>query len=70
MQWSGVAPVASKTRAPAGEEISGLNSTASTLAVYASQWLSPAPTQDSLPDAGQALPGGIGYPQGSEKGLQ
>ena len=48
-------------------QISGLNRTALTLAVYASQWLSPAPTQDSLPAAGLALPGGIGYPQGSNE---
>ena len=40
---------------------SGLNRTAFDLAVYASQWQSPAPTQDSLLAAGPALPGGIGY---------
>ena len=45
-------------------KISGLDRTASGLAVYASQWRSPATTQDSLPAAGQALPGGIRYPQG------
>ena len=45
--------------------ISGLNRTASDLAVYASQGWSPPTTQDSLPAAGQALPDGIGYPQGS-----
>ena len=39
--------------------ISGLDRTALGLAVYASQWKSPSPTQDSLPAAGQALPGGI-----------
>src|SRR6202789_2075408 len=44
--------------------ISGLNHRAFDLAVYASQWRSPAPTQDSLPAAGPALPDGIGYPQG------
>ena len=43
-------------------EISRLNSTALALAVYASQWSLLAPTQDSLPAAGQALPGGIGLP--------
>ena len=48
-------------------QISGLNRTALTLAVYASQWLLPAPTQDSLPAAGPALPGGIGYPQGTDE---
>jgi hypothetical protein len=35
--------------------------------VYASRWQSPAPAQDSLPGAGPALPGGIGYPQGSDE---
>ena len=40
-------------------KISGLDRTALGLAVYASQWRSPATTQDSLPAAGQALPGGI-----------
>ena len=29
----------------------------------------PATTQDSLPAAGQALPGGLGYPQGPNKGF-
>ena len=47
--------------------ISGLNHTAFDLAVYASQWRSPATTQDSLPAAGPALPDGIGYPQGSDE---
>jgi hypothetical protein len=54
-------------RLTAGEAISGLNSTAWVLAVYASQGLLPGPTQDSLPVADQALPGGIAYPQGSCK---
>src|SRR3954464_11004000 len=52
------------------DEISGLNRTAFDLAVYASQWKSPATTQDSLPAAGPALPDGIGYPQGSIKRFQ
>src|SRR5712691_13112671 len=43
----------------------GLNHTACTLAVYASSPWSPMATQDSLPAAGQALPGGAGYPLGS-----
>jgi len=47
--------------------ISGLNRTAFDLAVYASQRRSPATTQDSLPAAGPALPGGIGHPQGSNE---
>ena len=41
------------------EVISGLNGTASTLAVYASPRGSPQRTQDSLLAAGQALPDGI-----------
>ena len=48
-------------------KFSGLNHTASDLAVYASQWRSPATTQDSLLAAGPALPDGIGYPQGSNE---
>ena len=47
--------------------ISGLNRTAFGLAVYASWGRLPAATQDSLPAAGPALPGGIGYPQGSDE---
>src|SRR5262245_27929043 len=45
--------------------LSGLKRTALALAVYASPRGSPHTTQDALPAAGQALPGGIGYPQGS-----
>src|SRR6476619_5173957 len=59
-------PRLTKTKAQ-HKEISGLNHTAFDLAVYASQWKSPATTQDSLPAAGPALPDGIGYPQGSDK---
>src|SRR5262249_51914175 len=47
--------------------ISGLDGTAFALAVYASSGASPPSTQDSLPAARQALPGGIGYPQGSSE---
>ena len=61
--------VCPRTRAH-DEEISGLNHTAFDLAVYASQWRSPATTQDSLPAAGPALPDGIGYPQGSDERFQ
>jgi len=43
--------------------LSRLNHTASALAVYASPRPSRDGTQDSLPAAGYALPGGIGYPQ-------
>jgi len=50
--------------------LSGLNRTACPLAVYASQPGSPLPTQDSLPTAGQALPGGTAYPLGSLAGFQ
>jgi len=50
--------------------LSRLHSTALALAVYASQWSLLAPTQDSLPTAGQALPGGIDYPQGSNERFQ
>jgi len=44
--------------------ISGLNRTALALADYASPAALPQRTQDSLLVAGQALPDGIGYPQG------
>ena len=40
-------------------QISGLNHTAFGLAVYASQWRSPATTPDSLPVTGPQQPGGI-----------
>ena len=56
------------TKARAHDDgISGLNHTAFDLAVYASRRRSPAPTQDSFPAAGPALPDGIGYPQGSNE---
>ena len=45
--------------------LSGLNSMAWALAVYASPRSSPDTAQDALPTAGQALSGEIGYPQGS-----
>jgi hypothetical protein len=45
--------------------LSGLSGTALALAVYASQGGLLHATQDSLPAAGQALPGGIEYPQSS-----
>src|SRR5207302_5798384 len=50
--------------------LSRLNRTASELAVYASSEALPHPTQNSLPVAGQALPDGIGYPQGSMERFQ
>lgn len=51
--------------APAWIIVSRLDHTARMLAVYASQGRSPATTQDSLPAAWPAWPGGIGYPLGS-----
>lgn len=56
-----------RRRLPAGEAISGLNHTALALAVYASTRPLRGALQDSLPAAGQALPGGIGYPQSSNE---
>src|ERR1700677_4407775 len=60
----GSAPATDQDEGSRQVVISGLNHTAFDLAVYASQWRSPAPTQDLLPAAGPALPDGIGYPQG------
>src|SRR4051812_8147087 len=50
-------PLVSTTKAPAMRKISGLDHTASGLAVYASQWRSPDTTQDSLPAAWPSLAG-------------
>ena len=61
----GTAPRAFNYGGSPREVISGLHHTASALAVYASQCGFRRPTQDSLLAAGQALPDGIGYPQGS-----
>ncbi len=55
----GVAPANRTTRAPTVRTISGLNSMAFELAVYASQGRLPFLTQDSLPAAGQALLDGL-----------
>src|SRR5271157_285704 len=55
----GTAPACVNNGGSREQKISGLDRTALGLAVYASQWRSPAATQDSLPAAGQALPGGI-----------
>ena len=63
-------PTYTRRRLPAFIIISRLNSTAFRLAVYASQEQSPVTTQDSLPAAGQALPDGIGCPQGSNERFQ
>ena len=66
----GTAPAMSTTKAPTTIHLSGLNSTALRLAVYASSKGSLHPTQNSLPVAGQALPGRIGYLQGSNERFQ
>ncbi len=59
-----------RRRRLATSRISGLYHTAFGLAVYASQWKSPATTQDSLPVAGpQALPDGIRTRRVPTKGL-
>jgi hypothetical protein len=63
-------PRADKTEGSPRVMLSGLNDTALVLAVYASQGPLLAPTQDSLPVAGWALPGGIGYPQGCDERFQ
>jgi len=55
----GTAPACVNNGGSREQKISGLDRTALGLAVYASQWRSPATTQDSLPAAGQALPDGI-----------
>ena len=59
-----MAPAMSTTKAPTIFQLSRLNRTASGLAVYASSRALPHATQNSLPAAGQALPDGLGYPQG------
>jgi hypothetical protein len=56
---SGVAPALRTTKAPTRRTISGLNSMAFGLAVYASRCRLPFTAQDSLPGAGQALLGGL-----------
>src|SRR5215210_2357515 len=58
LRRAGAAPAFDKSKG-SRDDLSRLNRTAWALAVYASQWESPPPTQDSLPAAGQALPGGI-----------
>jgi hypothetical protein len=52
---SAESPLGCNDRLTHRAKISGLDRTASALAVYASPWRSPATTQDSLPAAGQAL---------------
>ena len=64
LRYVGTAPAMSTTKAPTIIQLSRLNRTASGLAVYASSSASRHPTQNSLPAAGQAVPGGLGYPQG------
>ena len=55
----GAAPACVNNGGSREQKISGLDRTALGLAIYASQRRSPVPTQDLLPAAGQALPGGI-----------
>jgi hypothetical protein len=70
LKCAGTAPAMSTTKAPTRMYLSRLNRTALGLAVYASSGALPHPTQNSLPVAGQALPGGIGYPQGCDERFQ
>ena len=70
IRCAGAAPAMSTTKAPTKTHLSGLNRTALGLAVYASSCALPHPTQNSLPVAGQALPDGIGYPQGCAERFQ
>src|SRR5262249_45916483 len=70
VRCAGTAPAMSTTKAPTTIHLSGLNGTAWGLAVYASSGRLPGPTPNSLPGAGQALPDGIGYPQGSSERFQ
>ena len=70
IQCADMAPAMSTTKAPTIIQLSRLNHTASGLAVYASPGVLPHKTQNSLPAARQALPGGIGYPQGCAERFQ
>ena len=64
-----MAPGHRKAKAPA-KGLSTLNSMAFGLAVYASQCGLPRPTQNSLPAAGQALPGGLSTRKVPMKGFR
>jgi len=64
MQRFGAVPIVPTMKTPAFSYISGLNHTAFVIAVYASRSWSPMIMRDSLPTAGQALSGWIGYQQG------
>ncbi len=57
-------PLCPRRRLPRFIQLSRLNRTALGLAVYASPGALPHKTQNSLPAAGQALPGGDQYPAG------
>lgn len=53
------------TRTPTSCKLSGLNRTASALAVYASQLrVAPTPRKTRFPAGGQPLPGGLDFPLG------
>ena len=70
LRRSGMAPVQTTTRAPTNNDFRGsITRLRHWLSTLRSGDYSPT-TQDSLPGAGQALPGGIGYPQGSAERFQ
>ncbi len=60
-------PLCPRRRLPRFIQLSRLNRTALGLAVYASPGALPHKTQNSLPAAGQALPGGDQYPAGQRR---
>lgn len=64
-----MAPGPRMAKAPA-KGLSTLNSMAFGLAVYASQYGLPRPTQNSLPAAGQALPDGLSTRKVPMKGFR
>jgi hypothetical protein len=65
----GTAPAMSTTKAPTISCLSGLNGTALELAVYASCGRLSGQHATLASGCWPALPGGIGYPQGSTKGF-
>lgn len=70
IQRIGAVPALQTAKTPAFSYISRLNHTAFAIAVYASRPWSPMVMQDSLPTAGQALSGWIGYQQGHYERFQ
>src|SRR5271155_2895542 len=63
----GSAPATDQDEGSRRVVISGLNHTAFDLAVYASQWRSPAPTQDSLPGCWPGSAGRDWLPAGFQR---